>query len=76
MATGGADKVVKLWDPATGANTGSLRVCFYYSVDLTHAAFANLPVACCLCLCPVPVACCLLPLASCLLPVACDSVQA
>ncbi|DBA79590.1 TPA: hypothetical protein ACH3X1_008277 [Trebouxia sp. C0004] len=25
MATGGADKVVKLWDPATGANTGSLR---------------------------------------------------
>lgn len=26
MATGGADKVVKLWDPATGANTGSLRV--------------------------------------------------
>ena len=28
MATGGADKVVKLWDPATGANTGSLRVRF------------------------------------------------
>ena len=26
MATAGADKVVKLWDPTTGANTGSLRV--------------------------------------------------
>ena len=26
MATAGADKVVKLWDPATGANTASLRV--------------------------------------------------
>ncbi len=41
MATGGADKVVKLWDPATGANTGSLRVCFCFFVDKTHAAFAN-----------------------------------
>ncbi len=40
MATGGADKVVKLWDPATGANTGSLRVCFCFLVDTTHAAFA------------------------------------
>ena len=26
MATAGADKVVKLWDPATGANIASLRV--------------------------------------------------
>ena len=44
MATGGADKVVKLWDPATGANTGSLRVCFFFLVDTIHAAFADLPV--------------------------------
>ncbi len=45
MATGGADKVVKLWDPATGANTGSLRVCFFFLVDTIHAAFADLPVS-------------------------------
>ncbi|DBB04827.1 TPA: hypothetical protein ACH3X3_010116 [Trebouxia sp. C0006] len=70
MATGGADKVVKLWDPATGANTGSLRVPFFFLVDpccTCKFACCLLPVACCL----LPAACCLLPVACCLLPAAC-----
>ena len=68
MATGGADKVVKLWDPATGANTGSLRVPFFFLVT----PCCTCKFACCL----LPVACCLLPAACCLLPAACRLLPA
>ena len=46
LATGGADAIVRLWDPATGAAAGTLTGCSDAITSLAFAADGRLAASC------------------------------